>query len=73
MDNPHYSGFAGVMSKSTDTNNEPAAVNWWPRLGAVSWLILVLLVLLSWVLGDWFSTVPEDVAIRYVGRNKCIT
>jgi len=61
------------MSKSNDRNEEPTAVNWWSRLGAMGWLGLVLIVSLAWVAGDWFSTVPENVAIRYVGRNKCIS
>ncbi|MFP6600899.1 MAG: multiheme c-type cytochrome, partial [Pirellulaceae bacterium] len=59
------------MGKSNDTNNEQAAVNWLPRLGAISWLVVALLASLGWLLGDWFSTVPEDVTIRYVGRSKC--
>jgi tetratricopeptide (TPR) repeat protein len=59
------------MGKSNDTNSEQATVNWLPRLGAISWLVVALLASLGWLLGDWFSTVPEDVTIRYVGRNKC--
>ena len=64
------------MNKLEGTKNEPTEAvrprKWIPRLGALAWLFVTTLALLSWVLCDWLIAVPEDVAVRYVGRSKCV-